>query len=234
VHAQLEALLQLQAEDDVVDAIVARLDDIAPRLAALDAERARAARQLEQTVEQLQIAERKQREMTQLVDEHRQRQERNVAQFDLVKKMREAEAAAAQVESGRKLLLEGERDLRDMGQKVEAIRHAADAQREVVAEFDATQADKRAEIERERAALDAELAAARSKREAKAAEVPNNMRTVYDKMRERRRSQVVYPVAYGACSACDTSIPVQRGKQMALKGTLEACEGCGMLLYAAE
>lgn len=234
MHAQLEALLQLQSEDDVVDAIVARLDDIAPRLAALDAERARAARQLEQTVEQLQIAERKQREMAQLVDEHRQRQERNVAQFDLVKKMREAEAAAAQVESGRKLLLEGERDLRDMGEKVEAIRHAADAQREVVAEFDATQADKRAEIERERAALDAELTAARSKREAKAGEVPNSMRTVYDKMRERRRSQVVYPVAYGACSACDTSIPVQRGKQMALKGTLEACEGCGMLLYATE
>ncbi len=234
MHAQLEALLQLQSEDDVVDAIVARLDDIAPRLAALDAERARAARQLEQTVEQLQIAERKQREMAQLVDEHRQRQERNVAQFDLVKKMREAEAAAAQVESGRKLLLEGERDLRDMGEKVEAIRHAADAQREVVAEFDATQSDKRAEIERERAALDAELTAARSKREAKAGEVPNSMRTVYDKMRERRRSQVVYPVAYGACSACDTSIPVQRGKQMALKGTLEACEGCGMLLYATE
>lgn len=234
MHAQLEALLQLQAEDDVVDAIVARLDEIAPRLAALDAERARAARQLEQTVEQLQIAERKQREMAQLVDEHRQRQERNVAQFDLVKKMREAEAAAAQVESGRKLLLEGERDLREQGEKVEAIRHAADAQREVVAEFDATQADKRAEIERERAALDAELHAARTKRESKAGDVPNSMRTVYDKMRERRRTQVVYPVAYGACSACDTSIPVQRGKQMALKGTLEACEGCGMLLYATE
>lgn len=234
MHAQLEALLQLQAEDDVVDAIVSRLDDIAPRLAALDAERARAARQLEQTLEQLQTAERKQREMAQLVDEHRQRQERNVAQFDLVKKMREAEAAAAQVESGRKLLLEGERDLRDMGERVTAIRHAADAQREVVAEFDATQQEKRAEIERERAALAAELSAARSKRESKAGQVPSNMRTVYDKMRERRRTQVVYPVAYGACSACDTSIPVQRGKQMALKGTLEACEGCGMLLYAVE
>lgn len=234
MHAQLEALLQLQAEDDVVDAIAARLDAITPRLAALDAERARAARQLEQTLEQLQAAERKQREMAQLVDEHRQRQERNVAQFDLVKKMREAEAAAAQVESGRKLLLEGERDLREMGERVQAIRHAADAQREVVAEFDATQQDKRAEIERERAALNAELSAARHTRESKAGDVPNGMRTMYDKMRERRRSQVVYPVAYGACSACDTSIPVQRGKQMALKGTLEACEGCGMLLYATE
>lgn len=234
MHAQLEALLQLQAEDDVVDAIAARLDDITPRLAALDAERARAARQLEQTLDQLQTAERKQREMAQLVDEHRQKQERNVAQFDLVKKMREAEAAAAQVEAGRKLLLEGERDLREMGERVEAIRHAANAQREVVAEFDATQQEKRAEIERERAALDAELSAARQKREAKAGDVPNGMRTMYDKMRDRRRTQVVYPVAYGACSACDTSIPVQRGKQMALKGTLEACEGCGMLLYATE
>ncbi len=173
MHAQLEALLQLQAEDDVVDAIAARLDDVAPRLAALDAERARAARQLEQTLGQLQTAERKQREMAQLVDEHRQRQERNVAQFDLVKKMREAEAAAAQVESGRKLLMEGERDLREMGEKVEAIRHAAEAQRELLSEFDATQQDKRAEIERDRAALDAELSAARKKREKKAGQVPD-------------------------------------------------------------
>lgn len=234
MHAQLEALLQLQAEDDVVDAIVARLDEIAPRLAALDAERARAARQLEQTLDQLQAAERKQREMAQLVDEHRQRQERNVAQFDLVKKMREAEAAASQVESGRKLLLEGENELKEMGGRVEGIRHAVDAQRAVLAEFDATQEAKRAEIQRQRAALDAELGTARTKRDNVADGVPGSMRSMYDKMRVRRRSQVVYPIAYGACSACDTSVPVQRGKQMALKGSLEACEGCGMLLYAVE
>lgn len=234
MHAQLEALLQLQAEDDVVDAIVARLDEITPRLAALDDERARAARHLEQTLDQLHAAERKQCEMAQLVDEHRQRQERNVAQFDLVKKLREAEAAASQVEAGRKLLLDGENDLKEMGGRVEGIRHAAEAQREVLAEFDATQEAKRAEIEQQRAALDAELSAARRKREAVAGKVPDSMRTIYDKMRVRRRRQVVYPIAYGACSACDTSVPVQRGKQMAIKGTLEACEGCGMLLYAVE
>ena len=47
MHAQLEALLSLQAEDDVVDAIVTRIDAIAPRLAALDAERATAALSME-------------------------------------------------------------------------------------------------------------------------------------------------------------------------------------------
>ncbi|MEP7382552.1 MAG: hypothetical protein ABI910_12750 [Gemmatimonadota bacterium] len=234
MHAQLESLLLLQAEDDVVDEIVIRLDHVTPRLAALDAERAKAARQLEQTLVQLHAAERKQRELAQLVDEHRQRQERNVAQLDLVKRMREAEAATSQVESGRKLLLEGENDLRDMGVRVEGIRQAVEAQRGALADFDATQEDKRAEIETERAALDAELSAARRKRDGIADKVPDAMRTIYDKMRDRRRRQVVYPIAYGACSACDTSVPVQRGKQMAIKGTLEACEGCGMLLYASE
>jgi len=234
VHPQLEALLLLQSEDDVVDAIATRRDHIAPRLAALDAERAKAARQLEQTIGQLQSAERKQREVAQLVAEHRQRQERNVAQFDLVKRMREAEAAQSQVETGRKLLADGENDLREVEGTVDAIRQAVEAHRLVLAEFDATQEARRSEIEAERAVLDAELAAARHKRDGIADHVPAGMRTMYDKMRVRRRTQVVYPIAYGACSACDTSVPVQRGKQMALKGTLEACEGCGMLLYATE
>ncbi|MCC6774842.1 MAG: hypothetical protein IT360_26950 [Gemmatimonadaceae bacterium] len=234
MHAQLEALLSLQAEDDVVDAIEARVDEITPRLAALDAERATAARQLEQTLEQLQAAEQKQREIGHLVSEHRQRQERNVAQFDLVKRMREAEAALSQVEAGKKLLLDGENDLRDSEGRVAAIRQAVDVHREVLAEFDATQESKRSEIEGERRALQAELASARAKREGIAKRVPEDMRTIYEKMRVRRRSQVVYPLAYGACSACDTSVPVQRGKQMAIRGTLEACEGCGMLLYATE
>lgn len=234
MHPQLEALLLLQAEDDVVDAIVTRLDEIAPRLAALDAERAHAARRLEQTIGQLQAAERKQREVAQLVAEHRQRQERNVAQLDLVKRMREAEAAQSQVETGRKLLADGENDLREIEGNVAAIRQAVEAHRQALAEFDASQAARRGEIEADRTALEAELAAARGKRDGMANDVPAGMRTMYDKMRSRRRKQVVYPIAYGACSACDTSVPVQRGKQMALKGTLEACEGCGMLLYATE
>jgi len=234
VHAQLEALLSLQAEDDAVDAIEARIDEIAPRLAALDAERATAARQLEQTLDQLRAAEQKQREIANLVSEHRQRQERNVAQFDLVKRMREAEAALSQVEAGKKLLLDGENDLRDIESRVAGIRQAVDVHTEVLAEFDATQQAKRDEIEVERQALQAELADARAKRDGIAERVPDEMRTLYDKMRVRRRAQVVYPLAYGACSACDTSVPVQRAKRMAARGLLEACEGCGMLLYAAE
>lgn len=234
MHAELEALLQLQAEDDEVDAIVARIDGISPRLAALDAERAKAARQLELALDQLQTAERKQREVAQLVAEHRQRQERNVAQLDLVKRMKEATAALSQVEAGKKMLLDGEHDLREIGIRVDAIRNATEAHREALAEFDATQGEKRAAIEAERQALDADAAAARAKRDAIAQAVPAGMRGMYERIRARRRSQVVFPIHDGACGSCDTSVPVQRRNQMHLKGTLEPCEGCGMLLYATE
>ena len=234
MHAELEALLQLQAEDDVVDAIAARIDGIAPRLAALDAERAKAARQLEQALGQLQAAERKQREVAQLVAEHRQRQERNVAQLDLVKRMKEATAAMSQVEAGKKMLLDGEHDLHEIGLRVDAIRNATEAHREALGDFDATQGEKRAAIDAERTALDAELATARARRDATAQAVPGGMRGMYDRIRSRRHARVVFPVQAGACSSCDTAVPVQRRNQMHAKGSLEPCEGCGMLLYAAE
>lgn len=234
MHAELETLLQLQAEDDVVDAIVARIDGITPRLAALDAERAKAARQLEQALGQLQAVERKQRDVAQLVAEHRQRQERNVAQLDLVKRMKEATAAMQQVEAGKKLLLEGEHDLREIGTRVDAIRNATEAHREALTEFDATQGEKRAAIEGERQALDAELASARARRAAAAQKVPAEMRGLYDRIRGRRHSQVVFPIHDGACGSCDTAVPVQRRNRMHAKGSLEPCEGCGMLLYATE
>lgn len=234
MHAELEALLQLQTDDDVVDGIVAQMEGIAPRLAALDAARAKAARQLEVTLVQLGEAERKQREVAHLVAEHKQRVERNAAQLDLVKNMREATAAEQQVESGKRMLSEGEAGLREIETSVTAIRGAAEAHRQALAEFDATQEDKRAAIQGEKATLDAQLSAARAKRDATAAKVPTSMRSTYDRIRSRRRAQVVFAVTYGACGSCDTAIPVQRRNQMVVKGTLELCEGCGMLLYATE
>jgi len=234
VRAELEALLRLQDADDVVDGIVAQVEEIAPRLAALDAARAKAARQLEQTMAQLAEAERKQREMAHLVDEHRQRVERNQHQLDLVKNMREATAATQQVEAGKRMLKEGEDGLLELEQNVSGIRNAVEAHREVLAEFDATQEDNRAAIRAEQSALESQLAAARRERDSAAKAVPAGMRSNYDRIRSRRHSQVVFALSSGACGSCDTALPVQRRTQMQAKGTLEVCEECGMLLYAGE
>ena len=229
----LEALLALQAQDDVVDALRARLDELEPRLAELDQVRHRTIKSLEETRAGVEADERRQRELEGRISDHRQRHERNVANLDAVKRMREATAAMLQVEAGRKILMEEENELRALVTRV-TDGHASIKKQEANLEtLDASQADARAEIEAERAELGGEYAAAEGKRKSLAVDVESALLQKYDRIRNRRHSQALYALDNGACSCCDTAVPVQRRSMMASTGIIEVCEACGVLLYAS-
>lgn len=229
----LEALLALQAQDDVVDTLRARLDALEPRLSELDLVRQRAVRSLEETRAGVDADERRQRELEGRISDHRQRHERNVANLDAVKRMREATAAMLQVEAGRKMLMEEENELRALAGRVADGHASLKRQEEELQELDAIQADARAQIEAERAELGAEYAAASGARRSLAAGVDTAILQKYDRIRNRRRSQALFVLDNGACSCCDTAVPVQRRSMMASTGVIEVCEACGVLLYAS-
>jgi predicted nucleic acid-binding Zn-ribbon protein len=105
---------------------------------------------------------------------------------------------------------------------------------EAVAALEQSQAEARASLDADRARLEGELAAARADRASKASRVSRGTLSRYDRILGKRRTQVLFPLRDGSCSHCDTVIPVQRRATMTGTGALEACEGCGMLLYAAE
>lgn len=232
MNKALESLLALQAQDDVVDGLRARLDALAPRLAELDQVRQRAVRSIEETRAGVDADERRQRELEGRISDHKQRHDRNVTHLDAVKRMREATAAMMQVEAGRKLLMEEESELRAIVGRV-GDGHASIKRQEADLEgLDLAQSDARAEIESERAAVAAELATADAGRRELAGNVEAPLLQKYDRIRQRRRSQALYVLDNGACSCCDTAIPIQRRSVMATKGLIEVCEACGVLLYA--
>jgi predicted nucleic acid-binding Zn-ribbon protein len=111
VHQDLEALLALQADDDVIDALDGRLRALGPRLAELERRRKAVAEHLASAEASTEADERKHRELEGRLTDHKQRQERNLAHLDSVKRMREATAAMAQVEQARKILIEEESEL---------------------------------------------------------------------------------------------------------------------------
>ena len=232
VNTLLDALIALQAQDDVVDALQSRLDALAPRLAELDQVRQRAIRSIEETRAGVEADERRQRELEGRISDHRQRHDRNVAHLDAVKRMREATAAMLQVEAGRKLLMEEESELRSLSGRVSDGHASLKRQEASLQELDAAQADARAEIEAERAELGGEFAAASGARKSLASEVEAVLLQKYDRIRNRRRSQALFALDGGACSCCDTAVPVQRRSMMASTGVIEVCEACGVLLYA--
>lgn len=234
MDADLEALLALQADDDIVDGIVERLDALAPRLAALDAARSAMQKRLQQSQNALEVEEKRKRELEQRLSEHKQKQERNIAQFDLVKRMKEATAAQSQVEAGKKMLQEGENDVREATTRVDDMKKGIEEQRAAIAANEEEQRTARASMGAERAKLEEELKVARAAREKVAASVPNSLRSRYERIRSRRNAQAVFALVSGACSACDTALPLQKKNVMVANRQIDVCEACGVLLYATD
>jgi predicted nucleic acid-binding Zn-ribbon protein len=234
VHQDLEALLALQADDDVIDALEGKLRALGPRLAELDRRRKAVAEHLAAAEASTEADERKHRDLEGRLTDHKQRQERNLAHLDSVKRMREATAAMAQVEQARKILIEEESELQTLARRIADGHKSIAAHRDALATEDLDQAAEREALAAERTAIEAELAEARTKRAQTASRVPKAILTKYDRIRGRRGEQAIFALRGPSCGHCDTAIPLQRRNQMIGTGQIEVCEACGVLLYATQ
>jgi predicted nucleic acid-binding Zn-ribbon protein len=234
VNQDLEALLALQADDEVIDGLHAKLRALGPRLAELERRRKAVAEQLAKTEAAIEADERKHRELEGRLTDHKQRQERNLAHLDSVKRMREATAAMAQVEQARKILIEEESELQALTRRIADGHKAIAAHRDALAAEDQEQAAERAVLAEERAKVEDQIAEARATRAKTAARVPKTILAKYDRIRGRRGEQAIFALRGPSCGHCDTAIPLQRRNQMMGTGQIEVCEACGVLLYATQ
>lgn len=234
MHPDVKSLLAVQQDDLQIHALEERLTSLAPRLAALERDRQRAADALERARHGVEAEEARHREARTRIETHRSLAERSQRQYESVTSPREATAAMAQLDQTRRMVDESERDADQIQGRVNELRHqVADLEKEL-AELGQRQADARESLDADRAAIDVELADARAKRNDLAKAVPRSMLNTYERVSRRRHAATVFPLRGQSCGACDTAIPTQRRAAMAATGSLEMCEGCGALLYAGE
>ena len=234
MHPDVQSLLAVQQDDLEIYALEARLGALAPRLAALESERARAAQELDRARKTVESDESRHREAMHKVETHRQLVERSQRQYESVTSPREATAAMTQLEQTKRMADDSERDASQILGRIGEMRHHVAALETALAEVEHRQAETRAGLDAERTEIEAQIAQARAKRDRTAEAVPRSMLAKYDKVRSRRRAETLFPLRGPSCSACDTAIPTQRRAAMAATGSLEMCEGCGVLLYAGE
>jgi predicted nucleic acid-binding Zn-ribbon protein len=232
VTPEIQQLLALQTFDDQLDALQRELDALVPRRKALDDARASAQAELLATENSITADDKRRRELEARLSDHRTKQERNLAALDQVKRIREATAAMAQVEAGRRLLIEEEQELDQVVRRIATSRDYAVKQRRAIETLESAQAAERQELEAESARIGGELAAARAKRDEQATAISRNILSRYDRIRARRRGHAVFALSTGACGCCDTAIPIHRRNAMATSGSIDVCETCGVLLYA--
>jgi hypothetical protein len=234
VTEELIALLALQEQDEAIDGIQGKLDALAPRVAELEKRVRHAVDAVERAQTTLTGEEQRQAYLREKVAEHKSILEKNQAALDQVKTMRAATAAVTQLEQIRRVLADEESDLAGVTRRLGELRVTVEAASAAVKAVESEQADARAAIEQEKEAIAGEIAVASAERDVRAKVVAKPILMKYDRIRVKKRPRAVFPLNGGACSACDTSIPVQRRYTMQNTGSIELCEGCGVLLYAAK
>lgn len=234
MHPDVGALLAVQDDDLAIRRLENQLAQLGPQLDALAKERDTARVQLEQATQTADTEERRRHEVAGRVAQHRALQEKNQAALNTVTSMREATAATAQLEQAKRMIDEDERELAAIGQRLVAARKLADDRSHVVADLEVAQAEKHESLSADREAIEAQIAEARTARNAKANAVPRALLSTYDRIRSRRPGPAVFPLRGPSCANCDTMIPLQRRSSMTGTGATVICEGCGVMLYAAD
>jgi predicted nucleic acid-binding Zn-ribbon protein len=234
VNPEVAALLEVQSDDLRVYGIEDRLKALAPRLASLEQDRKRAAEALTSAKQQVEAEEQRQRELQDRLRQHREHRDKSEALLGQVTSPREAAAAMAQIDQAKRFITDEERDLEAMQTRLGEFRKAVAEREKAVTEIERVQLDTRASLDADRANLEKELQEVHAERNRKAEAVPRSLLQRYDRIRSKRRTTALYPLRGQSCAHCDTAIPVQRHSTMAATGATELCEGCGVLLYAAE
>ena len=230
MQQEVEALLALQVDDLKIREIESEIRALDPQLAEFDKRREQVLTVLAKAEIALAAEDKKRGELQARLAQHKQMQERNLHQLDDVKRMREATAATAQVESTRRLMAEDESEIAILGRRITEMSAAVASSRQALADLEEQQKAARPEIEAQRASLQSEMDSARRDRDDRAGSVSRPMLGKYDRIRGKR-PQALYPLRGGSCGNCDTSIPLQRRNMMAGSGDIEVCEACGVLLY---
>ena len=160
--SEVEALLALQEDDAKIAELENRMRSLEPRMAALDRKREAAAAAVTRSRAAVEAEERRQRELQGKVAQHKQMQEKNLAQLDAVKRLKEATAAMAQVESARRIIAEDESELQALSRRLTELRSTVQASESGLAEIENEQATAREEIDKEKSEINESLQAARA------------------------------------------------------------------------
>jgi hypothetical protein len=234
VHPELEALLALQEKDRAVTAADEAITALAPELETLDQALAAAEQGLTAAQTAIQAAMDRRDALEGKIANYRTMQEQRRQRLEWVRGAKEASTLMAELDLTRSVLAKEEAEFMRSGDAVtEAERKAAEAEK-ALADVRARQAPQREAVSGKREQIAAERERAVAAREVVAARVDAALLARYERIRRGKAPLALYPLHGDACGHCFTAVPTQRRALIQRGASIEGCEACGVLLYAAE
>lgn len=233
MHADLDALLNLQEHDKAVMAVEGELAAFNPELEALDAELGKAQAEVDAARKGAQEAEARRAELEGKIESYRVMQERRRQRLEWVRGAKEASTLMAELDLARTVLAKEEAEwIRSADRVQETERRVADVER-ALEEVRAAQAPRREAIAAAQAACNDRLAEARKQRKGAAGGVKRPLLQQYERIRRGRAPLALYPLHGEACGHCYTAVPLHRRQDILNGQAVTTCEACGVIVYHA-
>src|SRR3989454_11236012 len=234
VHPDLEALLALQEKDVAVASCGARLKALDPELRLLDEQIAAAERVVEQARAGIQAALDRRDGLEGKIQSYRTMQEQRRQRLEWVRGAKEASTLMAELDLARSVLAKEEAEFMRSGDAVtESERKAAEAEK-ALQELREAQAPLREGVAGRREAIIAQRERAVAERDAATRHVNGGLLGRYERIRRGKAPLALYALHGDACGHCFTAVPTQTRGLIQRGASIEGCEACGVLLYAAE
>lgn len=234
MHPDLEKLLELQAKDLILLAIEVRLKGVGDEIAGLDAALDRARADVAAARKRLAEGTVRREELEKVIESQRAVQEKRRTRIEQVKTAREVQALMTELDAARQTLARQESDWVKAAEATQQQEAAVAEAEQRLQGLETDQGGERGRLAEAQQEVESERDEARGAREASAATVERTLRMRYDRLWTSRTTTVVVPLRGDACGACHTAVPRNRRSQIRAGTHIDACEGCGVILYPAD
>lgn len=234
MHPDLEKLLELQAKDLILLATEMRLKGVGDEIAGLDAALDRARADVAAARKRLADGTVRREELEKVIESQRAVQEKRRTRIEQVKTAREVQALMTELDAARQTLARQESDWVKAAEATQQQEAAVAEAEQRLQGLETDQGGERGRLDEAQQEIESERAEARAAREASAATVERTLRMRYDRLWTSRTTTVVVPLRGDACGACHTAVPRNRRSQIRAGTHIDACEGCGVILYPAD
>jgi predicted nucleic acid-binding Zn-ribbon protein len=234
MHPDIVKLLELQSKDVELLEADKGLDAVLAEVQALDHQLIDAEKAKEQAHRAVADAQKRRKEVEAKVDTYKKLEERGKARMDSVKTPKELQAVNAELDLARQMLAKEEAEwlkLAEVLAAAETVAREADSRLQQMRDAQGT---ARGALDLKRVDAEGVRNKALEARDAAAAEVNRALRTRYERLRSVKSVYAVVALSGPACGACNTAIPLNRRSQIRAGTLIDACESCGVILFAAE
>jgi hypothetical protein len=234
MHPDIAKLLELQAKDVALLQADQGLDAVLAEVQALDHQLLDAEKARENAHRTVAEAQKRRKEIEAKVENYKKLEERGKARMDSVKTPKELAAVNVELDLARQMLSKEEAEWMKLAETLsaaEAVAREADAKLQQMRD---AQGAARGALDLRRVDAEGVRNKALAARDAAASEVNRALRTRYERLRTVKSVHAVVALSGPACGACNTAIPLNRRSQIRAGTLIDACESCGVILFAME